>query len=194
MACTLAESPSAPLHRKLRQLRCLRCRFDCYRVERTSSRAGVTPAEVQRLSRRTFSPTILIEIPPTPQLSFTCLFHMLLCKRSGNKLSHSWLSAQKPGLGGTAEAVPFHQSRSTQTLRHSLNNRIPGRRGNDPREFPFRRFQQFAEFWFSAFASAGEKQHLQIQEFSGREVVARLNHAIYHQQLSAGIYALAAGF
>ena len=46
-----------PFHRKLRQLRCLRCRFDCYRVERTSSRAGVAPAEVQRLSRRTFSPT-----------------------------------------------------------------------------------------------------------------------------------------
>ena len=34
---------------KLRQLRCLRCRFDCYRVERTSSRTGVSPAEVQRL-------------------------------------------------------------------------------------------------------------------------------------------------
>jgi AraC-like DNA-binding protein len=49
MACTLAESPSDPLHRKLRQLRCLRRRFDCYRVERTSSRAGVSPAEVQRL-------------------------------------------------------------------------------------------------------------------------------------------------
>jgi hypothetical protein len=49
MACTLAESLNDPLHRKLRQLRCLRCRFDCYRVERTSSRAGVTPAEVQRL-------------------------------------------------------------------------------------------------------------------------------------------------
>ena len=48
-ACTLAESPSDPFHRKLRQLRCLRCRFDCYRVERTSSRAGVAPAEVQRL-------------------------------------------------------------------------------------------------------------------------------------------------
>ena len=58
MACTLAESPSDPLHRKLRQLRCLRCRFDCYRVERTSSRAGVAPAEVQRLSRRTVTPTI----------------------------------------------------------------------------------------------------------------------------------------
>src|SRR5437867_2252270 len=56
MACTLAESPSDPLHRKLRQLRCLRCRFDCNRVERTSSRAGVAPAEVQRLSRRTITP------------------------------------------------------------------------------------------------------------------------------------------
>jgi hypothetical protein len=48
MACTLAESPSDRLHRRLRQLRCLRCRFDC-RLERTSSRAGVTPADVQRL-------------------------------------------------------------------------------------------------------------------------------------------------
>ena len=56
MACTLAESLNDPLHRKLRQLRCLRCRFDCYRVERTSSRAGVAPAEVQRLSRRTVTP------------------------------------------------------------------------------------------------------------------------------------------
>jgi hypothetical protein len=49
MACTLAESPSDPLHRKLRPFRYLRSRFGCYRVERTSSRAGVAPAEVQRL-------------------------------------------------------------------------------------------------------------------------------------------------
>jgi hypothetical protein len=48
-ACTLAESPSDPFHRKLRQLRCRCRRFDCYRVERTSSRAGVAPAEVQCL-------------------------------------------------------------------------------------------------------------------------------------------------
>src|SRR5437016_7004098 len=33
-------------------------RFDCYRVERTSSRAGVAPTEVQRLSRRTVTSTI----------------------------------------------------------------------------------------------------------------------------------------
>ena len=43
MACTLAESPCDPLHRKLRQLRCLRCRFDCYRVERTSSGRELHP-------------------------------------------------------------------------------------------------------------------------------------------------------
>jgi len=42
-----------PLHRRLRRLRCLRRRFDCYRVERTSSRAGLYPAVDQRLSRRT---------------------------------------------------------------------------------------------------------------------------------------------
>ena len=55
-ACTLAESPCDPLHRKLRQLRCLRCRFDCYRVERTSSRAEFPSAVNQRLSRRTQLP------------------------------------------------------------------------------------------------------------------------------------------
>jgi AraC-like DNA-binding protein len=62
-ACTLAESLYDPLHRKLRQLRCLCCRFDCYRVERTSSRAGVSPAEVQRLSRRTITSTDIVTPP-----------------------------------------------------------------------------------------------------------------------------------
>jgi len=37
------------LHQRLRRLRFLCRRSDCYRVERTSSRAGVAPAEVQRL-------------------------------------------------------------------------------------------------------------------------------------------------
>src|SRR5262252_6001454 len=64
MACTLAESPSDPLHRKLRPLRSLCSRFGCYRVERTSSRAGVAPAEVQRLSRRTPSPTVAADDKP----------------------------------------------------------------------------------------------------------------------------------
>src|SRR6266478_10044383 len=34
---------SDPLHQRLQQLRCLRCCSDCYRVERTSSRAGKPP-------------------------------------------------------------------------------------------------------------------------------------------------------
>ena len=42
-ACTLARSPSDPLHQRLQQSRCLHCCSDCYRVERTSSRAGIPP-------------------------------------------------------------------------------------------------------------------------------------------------------
>jgi hypothetical protein len=38
--CTLAKSPSDSLHQRLQQSRCLNCCSDCYRVERTSSRAG----------------------------------------------------------------------------------------------------------------------------------------------------------
>lgn len=47
-----ADSPSRlrdPLHQRLQQLRHLRCCSDCYRAERTSSRAGLVPAVDQRL-------------------------------------------------------------------------------------------------------------------------------------------------
>src|SRR6266404_8414840 len=40
---------SDPLHQRLQQSRCLHCCSDCYRVERTSSRAGLTPAVDHRL-------------------------------------------------------------------------------------------------------------------------------------------------
>ena len=52
-ACTRAKSPSDSLHQRLQQFRCLHCCSDCYRVERTSSRAGLTPAVDHHLSRRT---------------------------------------------------------------------------------------------------------------------------------------------
>ena len=52
-ACTLTKSPSDSLHQRLQQFRCLPCCSDCYRVERTSSRAGLTPAVDHHLSRRT---------------------------------------------------------------------------------------------------------------------------------------------
>ena len=45
--------PPFSLHRRLRRLCCLHRRSDCYRVERTSSRAGLSPAVDQRFSRRT---------------------------------------------------------------------------------------------------------------------------------------------
>ena len=44
-----------PLHRRLQRFRRLYRCFGCYRVERTSSRAGLSPAEKHRLSRRTLS-------------------------------------------------------------------------------------------------------------------------------------------
>ena len=52
-ACTLAKSPSDSLHQRLQQSRCLHCRSDCYRVERTSSRAGIPPLWTTAFSRRT---------------------------------------------------------------------------------------------------------------------------------------------
>ncbi len=52
-ACTLAKSPSDPLHQRLQQSRCLDCCSDCYRVERTSSRAGLLPLWTTAFSRRT---------------------------------------------------------------------------------------------------------------------------------------------
>src|SRR5712692_5676376 len=42
-----------PLHQRLRRLCYLHRRSDCYRVERSSSRASLSPAVVQCLSRRT---------------------------------------------------------------------------------------------------------------------------------------------
>jgi hypothetical protein len=66
-ACTLAKSPSDSLHQRLQQFRCLHCCSDCYRVERTSSRAGLprcgpppfTAHPVIRLSAQVLSPTRL---------------------------------------------------------------------------------------------------------------------------------------
>jgi hypothetical protein len=44
--------------------------FDCHRGERTVLRAGVASAEVQRLSRRTFSPTERTWELPTNSMRF----------------------------------------------------------------------------------------------------------------------------
>ena len=59
MACTLTEPLNGSLHRRLQRLRYLHRCFNCYRVERTSSRAGLSPAEKQRLSRCSSSKSFL---------------------------------------------------------------------------------------------------------------------------------------
>jgi hypothetical protein len=58
-ACTLAKSPSDSLHQRLQQFRYLHCCSDCYRVERTSSRAGLPPLWTTAFSRRTRLPDLL---------------------------------------------------------------------------------------------------------------------------------------
>src|ERR1035437_4781264 len=88
---TNVKSLNDPLHRKLRQLCCLRCRFDCYRVERTSSRAGVSPAEVQRLSRRTVTPTTAWK---NPQRTYSVAPGPGPCKNPINKSKKEAIDAQ----------------------------------------------------------------------------------------------------
>jgi AraC-like DNA-binding protein len=57
---------SDPFHQRLQRLRCLcRC-FDCYRVERTSSRAGLSPAEVQRLFTAHFHDNYAVSVRQRP--------------------------------------------------------------------------------------------------------------------------------
>ena len=47
--------------------------------------------------------------------------------------------------------------------------------------------------FFGSLASAGENQHLQIEELARGEVVARLNDVVNHEEFSAGIHAFPAG-
>jgi hypothetical protein len=70
-------SPSrlnGPLHRRLRQLCHLHRRFDCYRVERTSSRVGLSPTEKHRLSRRTRLRGLILRSARNPR-SMSALDH-----------------------------------------------------------------------------------------------------------------------
>ena len=54
--------------------------------------------------------------------------------------------------------------------------------------------EQVAKLFFGALASAGENQHLEIEEFARREIVAGLNHVVHYQQLAAWIHGFSADF
>src|SRR5713226_4373686 len=65
---------SDPLHQRLQQSRCLHCCSDCYRVERTSSRAGIPPLWTSAFTAHPVSALITFHFradrrrPPTPIL------------------------------------------------------------------------------------------------------------------------------
>src|SRR6266481_4885950 len=62
-ACTLAKSPSDSLHQRLQQSRCLHCCSDCYRVERTSSRAGIPPLWTSAFAAHPVSALVVGKFP-----------------------------------------------------------------------------------------------------------------------------------
>jgi hypothetical protein len=86
-ACTLAKSPSDSLHQRLQQFRCLHYCSDCYRVERTSSRAGLTPAvdhhlftahpvtRAYRALAKYLSAQVAIEVPDLEVSRHNCRFY-----------------------------------------------------------------------------------------------------------------------
>jgi hypothetical protein len=85
-----------PLHRRLQQLRCLRCCFDGYRVERTSSRAGLTPAVDHHLFTAHPVTRLGAPSPSRPGISFS--------RRRGNSVAvgmlHWWRSKSKAFASG----------------------------------------------------------------------------------------------
>jgi hypothetical protein len=71
-ACTLAKSPSDSLHQRLQQSRCLRRCSDCYRVERTSSRAGLTPLWTTTFHGAPGNPTLQELVDKSFQIKKSC--------------------------------------------------------------------------------------------------------------------------
>jgi hypothetical protein len=108
---------SDPLHRRLRRLRFLRRRSDCYRVERTSSRAGLSPAVNQRLSRRTCNQ----DLTPVIVLAKEC--HSSTISSDSRRSVLRWLSPPLPMRAPPTSVLARSDGRSTcvQPARIRLN-------------------------------------------------------------------------
>jgi hypothetical protein len=79
MACTLAESPCDPLPRKLRQLRCLRCRFDCFYEKVIEVKADVAALLCLISAFVTFGTSVTFGASgPSPSVSLVFAF-LVLC-------------------------------------------------------------------------------------------------------------------
>src|SRR5690242_10664542 len=75
-----ARSPSRlrdPLHQRLQQSRCLHCCSDCYRVERTSSRAGIPPLWTTAFTAHPVCALTSLHLPPSKPKSGYNLLNVL---------------------------------------------------------------------------------------------------------------------
>jgi len=134
--CLLALQPTCSrsrlngsLHRRLRRLRCLCRRFDCYRVERTSSRAGLYPAEKHRLSRRTIRGSLVYF--PALDLSFAnqhLTIYALKSARMNKYCSSGSTRARERPNGGVLlrdKSDSFQTVRQVHANKNSLKWTIP---------------------------------------------------------------------
>src|SRR5690242_10414817 len=62
--------------------------------------------------------------------------------------------------------------------RDCFHDGVGGSGGDDASEPPARGGKQGAELFFGALAAAGENQHLKIEEFGGREIVAGVDDGV----------------
>ena len=120
MAYRLAKSPSDPLHRRLRRLCCLHRRSDCYRVERSSSRAGLSsrcgPALFTARCNR------LITTVTTCSALARGVFGLLDAPFSSDLLGE--VHAAQPGLKAHSEVEA--RRRNVRGLVHFSLGRVPG--------------------------------------------------------------------
>jgi len=92
-----------PLHQRLLQSRRLHCCSDCYRVEPTSSRAGLTPAVDHHLSRRTRSRHLGNQLPHLRQVRLSGTIHPAVFKFGQTQISYWRTISEWEGHRPTAQ-------------------------------------------------------------------------------------------
>ena len=103
-ACLLAGPPSGPLRRRLRRLRYLHRRSDCYRLERTSCRAGVAPTEDLYLFTAHYVPVLPCPRDPAMAVSPShCTMGNLPSAKRGEMV---WVFPTRSNASATSSASP----------------------------------------------------------------------------------------
>src|SRR5882724_6368334 len=92
-----------PLHQRLQQFRRLHYCSDCYRVERTRSRTGLTPAVDHHLSRRTRSRHLGNQLPHLRQVRLSGTIHPAVFKFGQTQISYWRTISEWEGHRPTAQ-------------------------------------------------------------------------------------------